>query len=44
MINGQINDWVKYNVKLEKIYIELIIIKGHQILTKDWQGIWLSYT
>ena len=44
MINGQINDWVKYNVKLEKIYIELIIIKGYQILMKDWQCIWLSYT
>ena len=40
----KLNDWVKYNVKLEKIYIKLIIIKGHQILTKDQQGIWLSYT
>ena len=35
---------IKYNVKLGKIYIKLIIKRGHQVLTKDWQGIWLSYT
>ena len=29
----------KYSVKFKKIYIKLIMIKGHQILTKDRQGI-----
>ena len=38
------NDWVKYNLKLEKIYVKVVIIKGHQILTEDWQDIWLSCT
>ena len=29
------NDWVKYNVKFNKINIKLIIIKGYQILPKN---------
>ena len=42
IINGLMIE-LKYSLKLEKIYIKLIIIKGHQIRTKDLQGIWLLY-
>ena len=34
----------KAQCKLGKINIKLIMIKSHQILTKDWKGIWLCYS